>query len=825
MEVLGEVAVRVRAPLDMLEKDLADARRETSAFDQAAQRAFRGTEASMAKLNSVARETESVMARINRTTGVSNTGQFRRSAADVAQFGRELDSLRAKYNPLFAASKAYEAELDELNRAHAVGAINQMEHASALETLNLRYQANTQMLNRYGTAVKRSTVNTANLAFQFQDIAMMMAMGQSPFMLLAQQLPQVTMYGGSLNGVMTAIRSTLAGLISPLGLVTTGFVLGGSAIISWATSAEDSVDAVDEALEGHQDALEEIVEGWHRAEEAAASYRERALVRPVGEAQDDLQRQRKDLVEAQADAIERLRSSMEHLNEYVLVYARGTEFQEKAKADAAALTAIQEAARATEPDLDGIIRSLKNFVDNDPYDVLAPIATEMLNAAEAARKFDAEIGALDAGSAQINDLEAAFAALQAVIDNVQSGPAQQELEDLLDKARDGEAGVDDVREALGNLSGTTPDLSAAIRELSALFEQAIATRDAVANAATGGGTGGPRRYSRGQNTGPARYEVPLPDTVEVTPEARIDPYFADPVRRGRKRGKSDAERAAERYDQLLRNAERFIVMQDLEREALTLSAEAAAALRYEQDLLNQAVTAGVKVTPELEAEIRSYAEAMAEAESAANEAKAEIEAFNEAGQSGGSLLRRLADDAVELKDVLLDVGKIVIKLLNDLNVGSGGRGIFGGGFLQSLIGGFLGIGFANGGVFANGQVQAFAGGGVVNRPTLFPMRNGTGLMGEAGEEGILPLRRGPDGRLGVEAHGGASERRVVVESHIVSRFLPDGGFETAVERVAQPIAQTEASSAAGQVAGAVPGMALNAVSENRTRRIRPRSAL
>jgi hypothetical protein len=45
-------------------------------------------------------------------------------------------------------------------------------------------------------------------------------------------------------------------------------------------------------------------------------------------------------------------------------------------------------------------------------------------------------------------------------------------------------------------------------------------------------------------------------------------------------------------------------------------------------------------------------------------------------------------------------------------------------------------------------------GGIVGRPTLFPMRNGgPGLMGEAGEEAIMSLRRGPSGRLGVSAHG------------------------------------------------------------------------
>lgn len=59
--------------------------------------------------------------------------------------------------------------------------------------------------------------------------------------------------------------------------------------------------------------------------------------------------------------------------------------------------------------------------------------------------------------------------------------------------------------------------------------------------------------------------------------------------------------------------------------------------------------------------------------------------------------------------------------------------------------------FEQGGAFSQGRVTAFAKGGVVNGPTVFPMRGGTGLMGEAGPEAIMPLSRGPDGRLGVKA--------------------------------------------------------------------------
>jgi phage-related minor tail protein len=72
------------------------------------------------------------------------------------------------------------------------------------------------------------------------------------------------------------------------------------------------------------------------------------------------------------------------------------------------------------------------------------------------------------------------------------------------------------------------------------------------------------------------------------------------------------------------------------------------------------------------------------------------------------------------------------------------------------ISGFLP--FADGGVFSGGsQVKAFANGGIVGGPTYFPMSGGqTGLMGEAGPEAIMPLKRGKDGKLGVEAQGGGN---------------------------------------------------------------------
>ena len=62
---------------------------------------------------------------------------------------------------------------------------------------------------------------------------------------------------------------------------------------------------------------------------------------------------------------------------------------------------------------------------------------------------------------------------------------------------------------------------------------------------------------------------------------------------------------------------------------------------------------------------------------------------------------------------------------------------------------------AKGNVFAKNKIIPYKMGGIVDKPTIFPMAKGMGLMGEAGPEGVLPLKRGKDGKLGVIAQGGA----------------------------------------------------------------------
>lgn len=109
-------------------------------------------------------------------------------------------------------------------------------------------------------------------------------------------------------------------------------------------------------------------------------------------------------------------------------------------------------------------------------------------------------------------------------------------------------------------------------------------------------------------------------------------------------------------------------------------------------------------------------------------------------------------------------------------------GLIAGG-IENLVSGL--IPFARGGAFAQGRVMPFARGGVVTGPVSFPMRGGTGLMGEAGPEAIMPLSRSADGRLGVRMEGGGRPVNVVMNIS-----TPDAeGFRRSQSQIAAQVSR------------------------------------
>jgi phage-related minor tail protein len=108
-----------------------------------------------------------------------------------------------------------------------------------------------------------------------------------------------------------------------------------------------------------------------------------------------------------------------------------------------------------------------------------------------------------------------------------------------------------------------------------------------------------------------------------------------------------------------------------------------------------------------------------------------------AGESFGSTLRSLALDmsSLMLRSALQPISSAI------------------GGGIASAFQGLMP--FAKGGVVGAPMPKPFAQGGVIASPVTFPLGSSRmGLAGEAGPEAILPLARGPDGRLGVRTNGG-----------------------------------------------------------------------
>ena len=201
-------------------------------------------------------------------------------------------------------------------------------------------------------------------------------------------------------------------------------------------------------------------------------------------------------------------------------------------------------------------------------------------------------------------------------------------------------------------------------------------------------------------------------------------------------GKSEAEQLAERI-------QKFEEQLALEKELVGVSEARARILK--------ALGADfIKDNPKI---VEGY-EAQIEAVEKLKEQEAGLKSFGETLRSSlGEAFMSIVDGSKSAADAFKDMARMVIKKALELSVINPLLNmLFGGMGMQPLptIAAFQ----ANGGAWRGGNVTAFADGGVVGGPTYFPMSGGrTGLMGEAGPEAIMPLKRGPDGKLGVQSSG------------------------------------------------------------------------
>ena len=206
--------------------------------------------------NTVAQE-KSVKAEKKRAAALKETiAAERKAQVETKKLAAEVDRLSSKYKPLYASSKQYEKSLDEINRAHKVGAINTQQHSAAVENLNSDYQKFTngtagwenqfvQGSNRAGKSANRFGMYAQQVGYQVGDFFVQVQSGQSALVAFGQQ-------GTQLAGLLPGVTGAVVGIGLAVGTMLLRSFMDAS---GEAQTLEEAITGATDALDAYKDSV------------------------------------------------------------------------------------------------------------------------------------------------------------------------------------------------------------------------------------------------------------------------------------------------------------------------------------------------------------------------------------------------------------------------------------------------------------------------------------------------------------------------------------------------------------------------------------------
>ena len=260
---------------------------------------------------------------------------------------------------------------------------------------------------------------------------------------------------------------------------------------------------------------------------------------------------------------------------------------------------------------------------------------------------------------------------------------------------------------------------------------------------------------------------------------------SDAIRRREEEAKKRAELSKRAAEKELKDREWVAKMQaEGEEEFAKVRAEAWDAYNkmVNAGLLEQKATAKLIIDQQI-AGIEAQIEAEREAGLAANGGKSGLEDMKERTKQAAQAARDLGlsfssafEDAVlggkKLSDVLAalaqDIAKIFLRRSVTEPLLNAAPNLFSGFFPNAM-----------GAVYSSPSLSQYSG-GVYNTPQAFTFAKGAGVFAEAGPEAIMPLHRGPDGKLGVKS-AGAGETNVSITVNTDGSGRQESGSGNAAE--------------------------------------------
>nr|WP_245494984.1 D-alanyl-D-alanine carboxypeptidase family protein [Rhizobium ruizarguesonis] len=289
-----------------------------------------------------------------------------------------------------------------------------------------------------------------------------------------------------------------------------------------------------------------------------------------------------------------------------------------------------------------------------------------------------------------------------------------------------------------------------------------------------------------------------------------------------------AQKQADAYSQITGSAREYTAQQGIEQQTLGMTAQRAAALRYEQEMLNEAQRAGIALTPQQRQEIASLAQGMASAETSVDSLRQKQEQASESarffGEGMTDALTGIITGTMTAQEALQQLLQTLVKAaLQAALMGEGPvANLFGGapksdgkggvGF-GGLFGGLLGslLGFAEGGYTGDGRKHEPAG--VVHRGEFVMSKEATRRIGagnldvmhraalrggyaEGGYVGNAPALRKPDLKA---ANGNSAPTQQITISAPVTVNTSGGGTPEQNADLAKHVAQEMEATMRGVV--------------------------
>ncbi|OFX06351.1 MAG: hypothetical protein A3E78_11680 [Alphaproteobacteria bacterium RIFCSPHIGHO2_12_FULL_63_12] len=698
--------------------------------------------------------------------------------------GDAMGQLLGRLDARVRAERALQNALQQVNRFEEEGIGTAGERAQAINAATMRYNESIQRISGTkaqdtflgaGNAARLSAFQIQNLSFQLQDVGQAVLTGQPLFRTFIQQGSQIAQIFGPGVGVAGAIRAVGTGvaqfLLNPLNLLVLGFagaVAGAGALFTLLRG-----DTTSTVLEKHEDVIKSIKERWEEAEDAAVQYGERAQAAITFEGRQNIvglqDRADSELLSLRStlnaiESIARVRRVFGGVGDLGAgpvseIANRLAEDLRDGTADIQAYNAEVEKLANSDPADKGLQKLAKRFTD------LTKEVTSLVEASKEANKQLYELtllGARTTAAANAREFIGRNAQEAIELRNRQAAALQGVF------ARS--PGEKAAAAAAGVLAAPVdPNESAEGRNLRAQNAAALAlatAEHALSEAQR------ERKRSLDEAMLSAALDLDLlGKSVGATTALRMEYQLTAQLRaEAAKNGTVIDQREIELIKE--KTAAIGAYAQQLA-EANALRDAQFAREQFGRSPIQQQVAGAVRsiygddYAQNLHGAVASQVRLNEQIKLGADLAKDFVGGFASDLQNGVSAVEALGNAFDRLSARLIDMAldQAINMLFANL------FGAFGGGTVSA------GIGFhAKGNAFDSGNVIPFRRGGVIDRPTLFPMARGMGLMGEDGPEAVMPLKRGADGRLGVEAGGGG------VKVEVVNEIVNNNGSEVRTER-------------------------------------------